>query len=764
MTVESALRADALDAAREKSVATILATEARIWLLCAVGTFVLASVLVTGWPGGLVPNLSYPYRYDGDMLVAFWIVQNLIEGNWIFHTDRSGYPFGTDLLDYPLSDSGSLAILGILGQLTGSYWATVNLFFLLGFPVTFLTSYVVMRSIRISVSLAAAGSLLFTLLPYHFQRLDHLFLTWYFVAPVYFLFGWWLYSVIGRQPRNAWTRRAVIGCAVSLLICASFGIYYAVFGTIVLLVSGLGGWLRTRSIAVITALFAAVSLTALGATLNMAPNLVHIVKTGRNTEAARREIGESEVYGLKIVQMLLPRADHRITAFGATTRRYNDTAPLINENQMSTLGVVGAAGLLLLGAVVCVRVTGCTVDERLAFLALIVLCVWAIASVGGLSALFATLISPQLRGWNRASIFIAFAAIAGAMITLEWLLTRCVARKRLVPSLAAAGTLIAVIGSLDQTASPCEPCNQALRSAFEQDREFNRAIETSLPARAAIYQLPYIPFPEPANYRLIYEQMSGAINSKQLRWSYGTMKGREGDLFFRALAKWPLEAQLDVLRRLAFSGIYVDRRGYDDDGRAIEATLRKSTGAGPAFVRSDNRVAFYRLGTGTPALPAGLSATRVTQAAGIPADMVYRYAATPEEGVDLRREALPQFVAEIKGLSAVESWGRWSDDKLRRNVLIRFREPLPRKFTLALRGQAFGPNAGLPVLIRIGGSTGTISLAPGMEERRVTFNLGDRDEREIEIVPPQPIAPADLSVSRDTRRLGIGFERIWFER
>ena len=159
---------------------------------------------MTGWPAGLVPNLSYPYDYSGDMLSASWVIQNLIEGNWTFHTDRSGYPFGSDLLDYPMSDSGSFAILRILGWLTGSYWAAMNLYFLLGFPAAFLASYVALRVMRVSAALAAAGSLLFVLLPYHFQRLQHLFLTWYFVVPIFFLFAWRLYTMSGRRigPRH----------------------------------------------------------------------------------------------------------------------------------------------------------------------------------------------------------------------------------------------------------------------------------------------------------------------------------------------------------------------------------------------------------------------------------------------------------------------------------------------------------------------------------------------------------------------------------
>ena len=739
--------------------------EAPIWLPCAILTFIAASVLMTGWPAGLVPNLSYPYSYTGDMLSASWVVQNLIEGNWTFHTDRSGYPFGSDLLDYPMSDSGSLAILRILGWLTGSYWVAVNLYFLLGFPAAFMAAYVVLRIMRVSVALAAAGSLLFALLPYHFQRLEHLFLTWYFVVPVFFLFAWRLYSVNGRRIESALAVRTAFVHAIALVASASFGIYYAVFGTMVLALGGLGGWLRDRSLRIVAATFAAASITIMGTGLNIAPNLVHVVRSGPNNEVAHRGVADSEIYGLKMIQMLLPRADHRIPALRDVTRRYDSVAPLINENVKAALGIVGATGLLLLGGVIYLREAGRAVDERLAFLALIVLGICAVATVGGLSVVFAALISPQIRAWNRASVFVAFAAIAAAMISLEWLLVRFVAVKWLALALATAASLVAVVGVLDQTAPACEACNRAIQVAFERDRDFSDAIEASLPQGAAIYQLPYMPFPEapPTNHLLNYELATGVINSKQLRWSYGGMKGREGDLFFRALVRTPMATQLDILRRLNFSGIYVDRRGYSDGGRAIEDELRQLTGAGPNLIRSDNQIAFYKLGPGTPALADGLSTAHILQLAGFDAHGP-RYAASLESGMDLRKNGLPEFVEDVKGLSWIEPWGRWSDANLRRNVIIRFTDPLPRAFTLMLRGQAFGPNAEQPVRIRIGRETETITLSSNMEDRHVRFDLGDRAEREIEITPPVPVAPRDLFVSHDTRRLGIGLERIWFER
>ena len=745
------------------AVGRILADETAIWLPLAMVAFVAASVLMTGWPAGVLPNLAYPFSYSGDALSAAWITQNILEGNWIFHTGRSGYPFGSDLLDYPQSDWGSFVVLRLAGWIAPSYWGAMNLYFLLGFPAACMAAYVTFRAMRIPVALAAAGSLLYALLPYHVQRIEHLFLTWYFVAPIFFLIAWRLYFPEHSGTSEPLTPRKALGNATALFAAASFGIYYALFGIVVLVLGGCGGWIRSSSRRVAATTLAAVFVTVIAIAINLAPNLLHTAQAGANPEIAHRSIGESEIFGLRMVQMLLPRANHRITAFGDATRRYDSAAPSVNENATATLGIVGAGGLLLLGAVIGWRVIGRAVDPRLAFLALIVLGLFALATVGGLSALIATLISPQVRGWNRASVFIAFAAIAAAMIALEWLVARFFSIRHHARVLAASGALVGILGVLDQTAPACEACNHAIQAAFDRDRAFDAAIERSVPPGAAIYQLPYVPFPEPWNHPLIYELATGMLNSQHLRWSYAAMKGRDGDGFLRMLANAPIARQLDVLQRLQFSGICVDRRGYADRGKAVEDELRLLLGSGPQIVRADDQVAFYRFGAGTTALPDGTAASRIAQLANFAPDAdVAHYAATLAEGIDFRRPGLPAFVEAVRGLSHVESWGRWSDDNLSRNVTITFKEPLPPSFTLVLRAQAYGPNAGLPVSVRIGGTKQSILLSGGMQERRIRFEVTSA-ARVIEIIPPLPIAPMDLLLSHDMRRLGIGLERLAIE-
>ena len=112
------------------------------------------------------------------------------------------------------------------------------------------------------------------------------------------------------------------------------------------------------------------------------------------------------------------------------------------------------------------------------------------------------------------------------------------------------------------------------------------------------YQLPYVPFPEsPPVHRLLdYELARGYVQSRSLRFGHGSLKGSRADLFFRSLAQRPLREQLEVVRALGFRGLTVDRRGYADDGAAVERELTALL-AGPAAATSETgEQLFFELG------------------------------------------------------------------------------------------------------------------------------------------------------------------------
>ncbi|MDR6535958.1 sugar translocase [Variovorax soli] len=560
-----------------------------VLLFGAVLSFVLASVFLSGWPAGLKPNLEYPFIYGGDGLFQFWMGQRVLEG-WLFQNDRSGFPFGSSFLDFPASDAGNLLLLKLLGLASGSYFAAVNLYILLGFSAAFGTAFFALRKIDIAPGAAFAGALLFAFMPYHFARLQmgHLFYTWYFVVPLYCYAGFRVFDAgLHGIERSSWA-----GFSVLLPTASCFGVYFAFFGVIVILTCGIAGSVQAKSTrAFLIALTLCGSIGA-GVLANVAPHLIEIQKSGRNVEVARRVPMETEVYSLKPVHLLLPYEQHRIKALRDFTQRYNTTFPLTNT--VSSLGIIGVLGFLWMTVALFRAAAGQQIDQRLRIFTLLTFLLLLIATVGGLNVLFATLVSPLIRGWDRISIFIAFFAI-GAFFLLADRARRTARLGRW--AMAIVLLIITTIGLYDQTAKPSYNLALSSKARFFQDRQFIASIESALPKGAAVYQLPYLSFPESANLFNLggYDLLVGFLNSRDLRWSSGGTRGREADLFYRELSKKPLGEQLECVRALGFSGVYIDRNGYADNGASVVDEMTRRLGRAPTLTRNDGRVVFFVL-------------------------------------------------------------------------------------------------------------------------------------------------------------------------
>lgn len=745
--------AGARGAAAPLTLREILAADWKLILLGALASFFLASVLISGAPEGLAPNLSVPYSYGGDGLFHAWMAQRVHEG-WLFENARSGYPFGSNFFDFPGSDGGDHLIIKLTALLTGGWVGGINLFYLLGFVSCFIATYVTARGFGLNRSFAMAASVLYTFVPFHFMRLAHLFYTWYFVAPLFFYLALTIYRTPAKVPGSRTTLGKLALAAVWMVVLASFGVYYALFGIIILALAGIlsavrSGHLQGTKKAVLLCTFAVA-----GVLVNLAPNLVGNFTEGRNPEAAQRLPLESEIYGLKLMHLLMPRGDHRSSTLRQVAQEYS-SSPLNNENSTSSMGIIGSAGFMLCLLLVALAPARLKVDERLRLLAAIIFVLFMFATIGGFGSLFALLVSPLIRGWNRISIFIACGSILFFFLALQCLLHK---RPRLARYSAAIASLLVLFGLSDQTASVCQACNAQQKVAFENDQQFVQDIEKALPEGAAIYQLPYIGFPEvPIMHRLLnYQMMTGVLHSSALHWSFGGMKGRPGDLFYRSLAKEPLSHQLEVVRRLGFDGIYIDRRGYEDNGNAVTEALTQLLHMPPTLEHASKEIVFFKLNDRAHPPISGMTPKQIMAQAHYFADASgARYPSDMAKSIDFSKPGLPDFIASTSGLAGVEPWGRWSDQG---KTTFEFVQSLPQRFTLVLKAHAFASNASKPTRVEIGSHTYDIQLTVGDSEIRLDVDLQGENTDRITFIPPAPIPPHKVDKSNnDQRSIAIGF-------
>jgi phosphoglycerol transferase len=539
-----------------------------------------------------------PWAYQADALNTLMWIKGLVENGWYLSNPALGSPLGLEMHDFPLAETANFLELKFLALGVRSPGLLWNLYYFLSFPLTALTALFVLRRLDLPYGPSLVASLLYTFLPYHFARMltGHLFLASYYLVPLLIL----LSLEICRERLPFFGGRLVGRSLAAVAICllaASSGVYYAFFGCFFLLVAGVFTSLRRRSGRPLAAAAVLVAVLTAGAGANIAPTLLYRRAHGPNEAAVIRNPRDPESLGLRLSQLLLPVTGHRIPALAALKARYNRAlGSEFHESDMATLGVVGSLGFVgLLGALL--RRGGPRPGLELPnHLSVLNAAAVLLATVSGGGMLLSLVGGAWIRCYNRISIFIAFFALAGVAWLLAQLQQRLgnSARARLGFAAGLAGIL--ALGVLDQTHKGFLPAYPDLRRVFVDDQAFVRGLEARLPAGAAVFQLPYVRFPESCTLHALhdYDPLRPYLHSRRLRWSYAAMAGRTADLWQRRVVEKGPAAMLEEIALAGFSGLYVDRAGFADRGQQLEDQLVPLLG-GPSVVSADERFLFFDL-------------------------------------------------------------------------------------------------------------------------------------------------------------------------
>ncbi|HEY7372024.1 MAG TPA: hypothetical protein VIF57_07570 [Polyangia bacterium] len=573
----------------------------------ALAALVAAVLLLRLWRA----DLRAPFNDRGDALFFGMMVKAVVDHGWYLTNPSLGAPGVLALHDFPQADLLHLLVFKVWSWLSADWALLFNLYFLLGFPLITLSALAVFRHFRVAAGPAVAASLLFAFLPSRIVTGEsHLFLAAFFQVPLAILVALW---VAGDDPPlfapgpRPWRprlslrrRRSVAAIAIALLVSGT-GLYYAFFSGVLIALAGV--WSAAERRAPRHA-FAGVALTALivaGLAAQGVPTLLYRRAMGPNPAVATRSVGEAETYALKIAPMLLPLHSHALPALAALKRRYERGTATAPEASSTSLGFVGAAGFLVLLALLLRRSRPDRAspdrasgdDDRrplLSTLARLNLFALLLATTGGFGALFALLVSPQIRGYARLHVFVAFLALFCVALLLDRLWRT---RRRAAALLTAA---VAVVGLLDQVGPSAVPAYARHARAYRADATFFHALEAELPPGAQIFQLPYLLFPEaggrPGTFLLDYDPLRPYLHTHTLRWSYPTMYGRRVDAWTSAAADQPIPEVVRTVAEAGFDGILVDRDGYDDDAAAVLAGLVAALGRDAATRRTDRYVFF----------------------------------------------------------------------------------------------------------------------------------------------------------------------------
>ncbi|MBA2726013.1 MAG: hypothetical protein H0U53_08490, partial [Actinobacteria bacterium] len=569
------------------------------------------------WDNGL----RGPLVYEGDALLYQRLARTIAERGWYqFRNPTLGAPTGQLLHDYPLAgDNVHYAFMRLFAFATSNPFTITNLYFYLSFPLAYLACLYALRRLDIATAIAVPASVLYALAPYHFQRgVIHLTLSTYYAVPLGCLL---LYELVKNLESDAsdeqtqtsseadgrlttWLRSRQFWAGRWLwvpLLIGSAGAYYAFF--FVFLVGAVAAlsllhratWQdASRSLVVI-----ALTLSILA--LHNAPSLLYRTENGSNQIVGKRAFGESDNAPLQPTFLFLPIPSHRVEFLADLRARAERSVSPLPGLLAPALGGTTAVGLAIsLGALFTGRRRRGHQDRLrrvrrqsgvLNMLTLLLGC------AGGGSLLLGLVGFVQLREYGRLVVFMTFFCLAALAASVEALVGSRLRRAVRIPQLVVgtiALTLVTLLALLDHAPALDEASRKTAQLNVREDRRMAAAIEQRLPNGAMVLEMPLLGFPEdiiafPARaapslpvingfeFYNGYELFRPTLYTSSVRWSYGAIQNRPGDLM-PWFANKPMSVFLRQAVAVGYDGIYLDRRALPDEGIALLSQLKTHLG------------------------------------------------------------------------------------------------------------------------------------------------------------------------------------------
>ena len=518
---------------------------------------------------------AYLEPYTNDVLGGLATIKAAAEGHarplaWKI-VPQLGAPYDGNWSDWPSIEELQYAFFGSLANIFGLFTG-LNVALLVAHALAAVTFFLVARELDCANLWAFVAALAFGLAPFIFaQSPHHLTIAYAWHVPLFLLVWRW----VSDEPGLPFgTRR--FGWAVAIAFITGLqSVYYTnILCQLTLLGAGVVA-VRTRSWAPLRSALAVVAAAAAAfALMNVDTwsfNAVH----GRNPGALVREYKWLEIYGLKLVDLFVPPVAHQSRMLGGFAAAHRAAAPLQDEG--SYLGLVGLACLGLLAA----TAVGDVVKRRadaVPMAAWQVLWIVLCFSTGGFNTILGALGFTLFRTGCRYSIVIlAIVLLYAAQRLTAWQRTaaaRTTADTLWIGSVTAAAAACIVILWDQVPRAPAAEVTATLARQVASDREFVARMESALPPGAMVFQLPIMDYPEsPAPGMGSCDHLRPYLHSRQLRFSFGSMKGRPREQWQKELGQMPFEQAVARIKERGFAAIFINRNGFPDKGRQVEEKL-----------------------------------------------------------------------------------------------------------------------------------------------------------------------------------------------
>lgn len=573
-------------------------TELGFYLIVLITTLLIWCIVLEVWRADWYIPFDYGTELGTDVLgISTWI-KAYVQHGFSWEQSDISFPFSVSRKGNFGVDRNILLFEIICSLFSSSYGASLNTLYLLSFLTVSITTVYCLRCLKFSRTISLAATTIYTFLQYHLMRGEiHLYLSFYFTVPLAILLMLWIvdesfltehfskcaigkiryaYIVFGlfslliglQQPYYAFF--SAIGICYALI----YNLYHINFRKV------LESIVYLLIIAMVTLLM---NLYPLFYTSNAAMKYMHHQRTVRNLEA----------YGLKIINLLLPVQNHRLSILAKLRQHYDTLVGVGNsEEAWISLGLILAVCFCI--ALVVVLVNG-KVDRQIRICGCFILAFVLVSTVGGASSIIG-LVFPLLRCYNRMIVYIAMFCVIVFAVLAEKMKTFLSIKK--IPIIIQYGILLLLTGFAiwDQTTPANVYAYEATKEEYIQDEEFVQAIEAIMPEGACIFELPLLPTGTTSIQNLRdYELYKPYLHAKSSKWLHMYSVGSQTDQWVNILHGLPLRTVIDIIVCCDFQGVYIDSRGYTPD--ELEKVLKVLDSIeGTATVRSeDGKKIFYSL-------------------------------------------------------------------------------------------------------------------------------------------------------------------------
>ena len=517
-------------------------------------------------------NWAVPVDYltdpeKGDVIGALAGIRAARDGHFLpfqfTNIPELGAPGVANWDDFPTTEKPLFVLAGLLANFTGIFEAA-NLVVLLGHVLAALAFYAACRLLGASWIWSFAGAMTFALNRYEFSHsLHHLAVSYVWHLPLLLVASEWL---LRGEGVRVGTGRFYFALAVAFVTGVQ-NVYYTWMFLQFVALAGLyqmwrGGWPRALAPA------AVIGMTIAAFVLMNANTFAYHLAYGPNAIAVVRDYHWLEVYGLKLVDLVVPPPDHAFAPFAAWGAAHAKEV-MLPLGEMPPSGYLGLLGLAATAWLVAVSVRAAANRLALPLEALLILWIILYAMVGGLNGVLGVLGFQLFRATTRYSIFILCLVLMYAVRQLSAVKFR----ETWLPYVLGAAVIF--VAWLDQTPQVSDAELAELTAQVNADRQFATSMESALPAGARVLQLPLMDFPEcPAPGVGSYDHFRPYLYTHGLRFSFGTDKGRPAAEWQHQLSMTSLPAFVAQLQDQGFGAIYVNRDAFQDKGAGLVNALK----------------------------------------------------------------------------------------------------------------------------------------------------------------------------------------------